>query len=38
MPGTYEVEWDGSNHSSGVYYYQLRAGDFKEVKIMVLVK
>jgi hypothetical protein len=42
-PGTYEVEWpapsgDGSNYSSGVYYYKLEAGDFKETKKMVLIK
>ena len=26
-PGTYEVEWDGSDYSSGVYFYQLNITD-----------
>ncbi len=38
QPGTYEVDWDGSNFSSGVYYYKLSAGDFVETKKMVLIK
>jgi hypothetical protein len=37
-PGTYEVEFDGSNYASGVYYYQLTAGEFKETKKMVIIK
>jgi hypothetical protein len=42
-PGTYEVEWpappgDGSNFSSGIYYYKLIAGDFILTRKMVLVK
>ncbi len=37
-PGTYEVDWDGSNYSSGVYFYKLEAGDFTETKKMVLMK
>jgi photosystem II stability/assembly factor-like uncharacterized protein len=37
-PGTYVVEWDGSNFSSGVYYYVLTAGDLIETKKMILVK
>jgi hypothetical protein len=27
QPGTYEVNWDGSSYSSGIYYYTLSAGD-----------
>jgi hypothetical protein len=38
IAGTYQVDWDGSNYASGVYYYQLRTGDFVETKKMVLVK
>jgi len=30
--GLYQVEWDASNFSSGVYYYRLKAGDFQDVK------
>jgi hypothetical protein len=37
-PGTYEVEWDGSNYASGVYFYSLSANDFLETKKMVLIK
>lgn len=36
--GTYLVDWDASNFPSGVYYYRLKAGDFSEVKKMVLLK
>ena len=37
-PGTYEVTFDGSNFSSGVYFYQLRSGEFIETKKLVLLK
>jgi photosystem II stability/assembly factor-like uncharacterized protein len=37
-PGTYEVEFDGSNFASGVYYYTLQTESFKETKRMVLIK
>ena len=37
-PGTYEVEWDGTNYPSGVYFYRLTASDYNETKKMVLVK
>ena len=44
-PGKYEVEFDGSNYPSGVYYYRiavyskkLKAGDFYDVKKFVLIK
>ena len=41
--GTYEVEFsghsdEGQNLSSGVYFYQLKAGEFVETKKMVLMK
>lgn len=36
--GSYEVEWDASQYSSGVYYYQLASSDFIETKRMVLIK
>ncbi len=37
-PGTYETEFDGTNFSSGVYYYKLVAEGFVETKKMVLIK
>jgi photosystem II stability/assembly factor-like uncharacterized protein len=37
-PGTYEVEWDGSNLASGVYYYQLKTDEFTDTKRMILLK
>ncbi len=36
--GNYEVEFDASELSSGVYYYQLRAGDFIQNKKMIVLK
>jgi photosystem II stability/assembly factor-like uncharacterized protein len=42
-PGTYEVDFDGSNLTSGVYYYRLDVsalfgGSFTETRKMVLIK
>jgi hypothetical protein len=37
-PGTYEVTFDGSKFASGVYFYQLRSGEFVETKKLVLLK
>lgn len=37
-PGIYEVDFDGSNYSSGVYYYKLTAGTYSETRKMVLIK
>jgi hypothetical protein len=36
--GLYEVQFDGSNFSSGMYFYKLTAGDFVSVKKMTLLK
>jgi len=36
--GTYEVEIDGSNLTSGIYFYQMKAGDFIQTKKMILLK
>lgn len=37
-PGTYSVSFDGSNFASGVYFYSLVSGDFKDSKKMILIK
>ncbi len=37
-PGNYIVEFNGSNLSSGAYFYKIQSGDFSSVKRMVLVK
>jgi len=37
-PGHHTCQFDGSKLASGVYYYQLVAGDYNEVKKMVLLK
>jgi hypothetical protein len=37
-PGTYEVNWNASANSSGVYYYMLKTDNFVETKKMMLVK
>jgi hypothetical protein len=37
-PGKYEVEWDGSNFPTGVYFYKIVAGSFIGTKRMLLVK
>lgn len=36
--GNYQVEFEPGNLSSGVYYYKIEAGDFKDVKKMILMK
>jgi len=38
QPGVYEVQFDASNLSSGIYYYKLVSGNFIETKKMVLLK
>ncbi|HRF66768.1 MAG TPA: T9SS type A sorting domain-containing protein [Ignavibacteria bacterium] len=37
-PGTYTVQFDGSNLSSGVYFYKLQANGFTETKKMMITK
>jgi len=37
-PGIYEAVFDGTNFASGVYFYRIEAGDYTNVKKMVLIK
>ena len=36
--GTYELTWNAASLPSGVYFYQIKAGDFVETKKMILMK
>jgi Secretion system C-terminal sorting domain len=36
--GQHMVEFDGSRFASGVYFYRIKAGDFVDVKKMVLMR
>jgi len=36
--GRYSVEFDGGDLSSGIYFYKLESGRFKQTKRMLLLK
>ena len=38
QPGNYEVEFNASNLSSGIYFYELKAGNFVQTKKMILIR
>ena len=43
LPGTYEVRWDGLNERgqqvpSGIYFYRIKSGEFRQTKRMLLVR
>ncbi|MBK8946469.1 MAG: cellulase family glycosylhydrolase [Ignavibacteriae bacterium] len=38
IPGNYEIQFDGSKLSSGVYFYKIQAGTFSDIKKMMLIK
>jgi hypothetical protein len=37
-PGTYEIEFDGGNFPSGIYFYTLTADEYEQTRKMVLIK
>ncbi len=37
-PGNYKVKWNAEGFSSGVYFYRLTAGNYTEIKKMLLLK
>ena len=37
-PGSYQVKWEASGFSSGIYYYKLVSGDYSQTRKMVLIK
>ena len=37
-PGSYEVEWDASQLTPGVYFYSMQSGSFKDRKKLILLK
>jgi len=36
--GEHQIEWDASGFASGIYYFQITASDFQDVKKMVLLR
>jgi len=38
QPGVYEVDFDASGLSSGIYYYELKSREFRSIKKMVLLR
>jgi len=36
--GVYKVKWDASQLAGGVYFYKIEAGEFQQVKKMILIK
>jgi hypothetical protein len=38
IAGFYQVEWNGSDFPSGIYYYKLKTAHFENIKKMILLK
>ena len=37
-PGQYDIDFNASNLSSGIYFYSIKAGEFFETKKMLMIK
>jgi hypothetical protein len=38
VAGKHEIQWDASNHSSGIYFAELVSGENRSVQKLVLLK
>lgn len=38
MQGRYDINFDGSNLSSGIYFYKIESGEFSSIRKMILLK
>ena len=38
LAGSYQFEWDATGFASGIYYYRIEAGNFQDVKKMIIIK
>ena len=36
--GFHQVEWDASGFASGIYFYRIEAGEYQDVKKMILLR
>jgi flagellar hook assembly protein FlgD len=36
--GYHRITWDASDHSSGIYFYRIQAGEYAETRKMLLLK
>ncbi len=36
--GVYDIEFNASNLASGAYFYRIEAGEFRDIKRMILIK
>jgi len=37
-PGTFKINWNASNHSSGVYFLKMETGQYIKTQKMILLK